>query len=249
MGAPFTTSGLRGDTRKSLPERLTRTKLFLLGTMWEKGEMPFPYDALIFDLDGTLWNSTVPVTRAWNETAHQLGQGSVTPEAIQGIMGLPHDECFKKIFPQATDAERKQIEQACTQREMVVLQEEGGVLYPGVLAGLDRLKAKYPLFVVSNCDTDYLKIFLAQNGMQERIRDAECYGNTGESKADNLRRVVERNRLKSAAYVGDTAGDHIAATRAGLDYYHVTYGFGDPASDDCLTFDSFDEVCDFFLEE
>ena len=37
---------------------------------------------------------------------------------------------------------------------------------------------------------------------------------------------MERNKVTSAAYVGDTAGDCEAAFKAGILFVHAAYGFG-----------------------
>jgi len=205
------------------------------------------YDALIFDLDGTLWNSTVPVTQAWNEAARALGTGPVSSETIQSIMGLPHDECFRRAFPHLSESERKRLAAACTQVEMELLRDHGAMLFPGVRDGLQQLARKFSLFVVSNCETDYLRIFLKNSGVGNLFRDSECYGNNGLTKGQNLRKLAARNRLRQPCYIGDTAGDQQAATAAGMDYYHVNYGFGDPDRE-CLAFDDFQAVVAFFFQ-
>lgn len=42
--------------------------------------------------------------------------------------------------------------------------------------------------------------------------------------------VVERQKLKTACYIGDTAGDEDAAAKAGVPFFHAAYGFGNPAA-------------------
>ena len=39
---------------------------------------------------------------------------------------------------------------------------------------------------------------------------------------------MERNRITSAAYVGDTQGDLEAARLAGIPFVWAAYGFGNP---------------------
>ena len=63
-------------------------------------------------------------------------------------------------------------------------------------------------------------------GLEELIRDMECFGRTGRPKGDNIRLVIERNHLDRALYVGDTAMDQEAADKAGVPFVHVSYGFG-----------------------
>ena len=47
-------------------------------------------DSIIFDLDGTMWDSSDGVTKAWNEAVREAGYDfTIEKEAIDKIMGLP----------------------------------------------------------------------------------------------------------------------------------------------------------------
>ncbi len=213
--------------------------------------MPKPaFDSLIFDLDGTLWDSTQPVTHAWNRALEALGfrRAGLTEEEIAGIMGLSHDKIFAKIFPETSEAERERIAEECYRHEIETLKKEGAALYPGVMEGLPALAKKFPLFLVSNCQASYMDAFFECTGFRKLFKDWECFGNTRQPKGDNIRAVVQRNKLKSTAYIGDTAGDHLAAEKAGVPYFHMGYGFGSPHRD-CLIFDSFPDLVVFFSHD
>jgi phosphoglycolate phosphatase len=207
------------------------------------------YDGLIFDLDGTLWDSSAACAKGWNQALGGLGVKDrvITDRDIQGIMGLPHEEIFRKVFPEASKDQQSAIGDACYERELAVLKSDGGALFPGVGAGLKKLAVRYPLFIVSNCMQDYLATFLGASGLAALFKDSECYGATGKPKGDNIASLVKRNRLESPAYIGDTAGDQIAAKRAGVPYFHVDYGFGEP-QEACLRFRAFEDLTQFFLE-
>lgn len=62
--------------------------------------------------------------------------------------------------------------------------------------------------------------------------DYECFGDTGKSKGENIRLIMERNRIDDAVYVGDTQGDYEAAVFAGIPFIFAKYGFGNPANYD-----------------
>jgi phosphoglycolate phosphatase len=207
------------------------------------------FDSLIFDLDGTLWDSTAPCARAWNQalTNMQIPQRPLTPEQLASIMGLPLPQIFETIFPNTDARLRESIARECHEEEIRVILQEGGAVYPGVDEGLKQLQSRYPLFIVSNCQTAYLEAFLTSSGHRGKFRDSECHGNTGKSKADNLSLLCTRNRLSAPVYIGDTAGDEEAARRAGIPYFHVRYGFGAPQGD-CVTFDSFTQLVEFFMD-
>jgi phosphoglycolate phosphatase len=203
------------------------------------------YDALVFDIDGTLWDTTQPVVRAWNQVAAEnTGVPSITTQDIEGVMGLTHEEAFAKLLPGLSAEKKVEAAEKFYDREVKML--HGNYLYKGVAEGIAALAEKFPLYLVSNCQVDYLTRFQTLSGLGHFFKDAECYGNTRKPKGDSLSMLLRRNKISKSAYVGDTAGDQIAARQAGSDFYHVSYGFGSPAND-CLGFSDFTQVRDFFL--
>jgi phosphoglycolate phosphatase len=208
------------------------------------------YDGLIFDLDGTLWDSTAPVASGFNQAMRKvLGktEREIGVADIMGIMGMPHRQVFETLFPDTPEIERESLAKRCYDEEIAAIRALGAALYPGVAEGLPRLAKHYPLFIVSNCQTPYLDTFFEWTGMQSLFKDVECHGRTGKPKGENIRVLCERNELVRAAYIGDTSGDQEAAIFAGLNYYHVSYGFGQP-SRSCRQFETFHEVVTYFTE-
>ena len=102
----------------------------------------------------------------------------------------------------------------------------GGVLYPGVEQTLAALAARWPLFLVSNCQDGYIEAFFQAHGLGRYFTDYENPGRTGLPKADNIALVAERNGLRRPLYIGDTQGDYDAASKAGVPFLHAAYGFG-----------------------
>ncbi len=89
-----------------------------------------------------------------------------------------------------------------------------------------------PLFIVSNCQSGYIETFLQRSGLSSIFKDSECWGNTGLSKSENLRRIIERNDLRRPVFVGDTDSDARAANDCGIPFVFVTYGFGEQVASD-----------------
>jgi phosphoglycolate phosphatase len=202
-----------------------------MGTRHEGRGAGGPRDALIFDLDGTLWDTTETVAAAWTAALRDAGLPgrSIAPAAIAAVMGKTRAELCAAFFPGLPAARQEALAQACFAAEERALRAQaaqGARLYPGVREGLEALAARYPLFIVSNCQRGYIETFLDCSGLQRLFRDHECHGNTGADKAENLRRVVRRNGLRAALYVGDTEGDRLAAAAAGLAFLHAAWGFG-----------------------
>lgn len=219
----------------------TRRKLLL--TLKSKN-----YDALIFDLDGTLWDSTVSVAEAWAHTVMELGEElpKVTAEEVSRMMGMTIEEIFKRYFPQLPPDRQKIFSAKLIAKQKMILKHQQGIIYPDVETGLKKLAAAYPLYIVSNCHEPYLEMFFEQSQLESLFKGWECYGRTGRPKTDNLKSLAVAHKLKHPCYIGDTAGDQSAAVKAGMDFYHASYGFGDPESE-CMRFWDFKELTSFFL--
>ena len=186
-------------------------------------------DGIILDIDGTLWDSTPIVAKAWNEVIAQRKDVPVrlTAKQLTGLFGRTLEVIADMIFPFLEKEDRYTLINACCDREHELLYEcDDDILYPGVADTIRSLSAKVPLFIVSNCQSGYIEVLLESCGLREYVRDIECYGNTGLPKGDNIRMVVQRNHLERCFYVGDTHMDEEAAGAAGIPFVHAAYGFG-----------------------
>jgi phosphoglycolate phosphatase len=174
-------------------------------------------DSIIFDLDGTLWDSTDTVLKSWNTVlkANKEIKSPITMEILESI-----------IFPYLEEETRMKIMKQCCKEEKALLLKEGGVLYPGLENTLQILSQGYPLFIVSNCQCGYIETFLERHQLGKYFKDAECSGNTGLIKGENIKRVIKRNNLEHSIMVGDTQGDRDAARLAGIPFVFAKYGFG-----------------------
>ena len=179
-------------------------------------------------MDGTLWDSSEGVAGAWSEKLRELGHGDivVTQKDIMGVMGLTMDRIADILFAKIPQQERMQVLDACGEHENDYLRGHGGVLYPDLEKTLIRLKEKYPLYIVSNCQSGYIEAFLEYYGFGKYFDDIECYGNNLKNKGDNIALIAERNGIEKAYYIGDIQGDYDATMQAGFDFIHAAYGFG-----------------------
>jgi len=207
------------------------------------------HDSLIFDLDGTLWDSTQACAEGWTQGVRQLDPHSkaFSPEDLASIMGMTFDKAVEKLLPETPQQDRKKLEQICYEKEMEQIQKMGAAFYEGVFEGIKTLSEHYPLYIVSNCLEDYLVLFYEMSGLKKYFKDAECFGRTGKPKNSNIEAVIKRNQLVTPAYIGDTSGDQRAALAAGATYYHVNYGFGTP-SQECERFASFPKLTRYFVD-
>ena len=206
-------------------------------------------DGIVFDLDGTLWDATETVARAWDETVRALipGHAGITRSMIQGVMGLSHAEISRRLFPELNASERERVMQSCYAAEEALLRCVGAPVYAGVCEGLVALSSRYPLGIVSNCQRGYIETFFAVTGLGRWFRAAECHGNTGLGKGENLSTLMRRCGMRRAVFVGDTSGDEAAALEAGVPFIHVRYGFGKPERP-CRSVASFSELTSLLME-
>lgn len=184
---------------------------------------------IIFDMDGTLWDSAQGVAKCWSEVAakQHADRREITTHDIQSVMGKTMDKIAEALFPEMEEEERMQLLEECCEAENKYLQKNGGTLYANLEETLNILKKKYPLYIVSNCQSGYIEAFLEYYGFGEYFEDIECYGNNGLKKSDNIRSIVKRNCLTDAIYLGDIQGDYDASMEAGVKFIHAAYGFGE----------------------
>ena len=212
----------------------------------EKEAVKECFDSVIFDLDGTLWN-TVPVcTQAWNEVMAKLSinRKALTDDDMASIMGMTPEEIKLALFPGIEKEVVDKVVQHSFARETELLRKEGGQLYDGVAKGLSLLVHSHRLFLVSNCELPYLDAFFEWSGFGSLFEDSECIGRTGRPKGENISAVVKRNALNEPVYVGDTRSDERAAYLAGVPFIFANYGFGQ-AQDPVQIVNSFNELVEY----
>ena len=188
---------------------------------------------IFFDVDGTLWDSSVQVAQSWQVAAEKLlnGPRPITPDMISRNMGKNMKDFGDALFPDLPPAKRLEVMEACMEYENQYLEDHPGILYPQVAEVLQQLSWKYKLFIVSNCQRGYIEVMMKGAGMEPYIKDFLCFGQTQTSKDQTILKLMEKNNLTTPVYVGDTQSDADSCKKAGVPFIFAEYGLGDVKED------------------
>jgi phosphoglycolate phosphatase len=203
-------------------------------------------DAIIFDVDGTLWDACAASARGWNEGLKSVHEPRrLTAGDIASVAGHPYQRCIEILLPGMLER-HPDLFDLFNEHERRFVEREGGAVYEGVVEGIKVLSTKFVLFLISNCQDWYLGTFLKFCKIEEYLRDADCHGRSSLPKDKMIQKIQKNYSLENPVYVGDTAGDQQAAKLAKVDFVHVSYGFGEPTPP-CLAVPSFGRLVEHFM--
>lgn len=193
------------------------------------GESRLLFDAVIFDLDGTLVSTElfwVEAARAGAKRAFaELGLAREMPdaEAWLSMVGLPLSRGFELVFPDLEPAARARVMELCVEEEERALRAGGAALMPGAREVLGELRAEgCRLGIASNCGRGYLQSMLVDLGLGELVDEARCLDSAGvRHKGDMLADLLATFGTTRAVMVGDRRGDAEAAHQNGLAHVHI----------------------------
>lgn len=184
-------------------------------------------DGIIFDLDGTLWDSCRSVAGSWQRTVRRFDpERLIGEEDIRAIMGMTPRQVADRLFPGMGDR-GMELCRRCLDEECAYIARHGGEIYPDAEAVLSRLSRRCPLYIVSNCAAGYIETFLGFSGFGRFFSGFLDHDATGLDKSENIRLLIEREGLERPVYVGDTAQDRRNALDAGCAFVFAGYGFGE----------------------
>ena len=186
------------------------------------------FDAVIFDVDGVIWDSTdiaaIAYNKAFEEDDVDLG---VTGDDLKKLFGLTMDRIFEMLLPEYPLEERRVLQEKSISYEQETLGNIEPHFFPGMPDVIKKLAEKYPVYIVSNSHKGYIEEVIRYGKLEKYIKGHLCFGDTGVSKGKTLKILIDREGLKAPVYVGDIQGDADACREAGLDIICAAYGFGE----------------------
>ena len=191
------------------------------------------YESLIFDIDGTLWDSRALVAEGYNIQLKEEGLEHlcVTAEDLKPLFGKVMTEIADTILATIPEESRYDLMERCMATENRYLEENPSHIgYPGVKETVAKLAENYRLFIVSNSQCGYPELCMEKLGLTPYIQGHMCFGDTGTSKGKTIRTLMKKHNIENCAYIGDTQGDYEATVEADVPFVWCTYGFGTPDS-------------------
>lgn len=214
------------------------------------------YKTLLFDLDGTLTDPRVGLTRAVQQALARMGIAVDDPDSLTPFIGPPFQESFARYY--GFDA--AQIEQATTYyREYYwVTGMYENVVYPGIPALLAKLRRRnVDLHVATSKVTETAEQILRHFDLRHYF-DGVFGSNLDNSRATKTEVVayalsqMRNGKGGPIAMIGDRMHDVVGARNNAVDALAVTYGYGslqelEAAAPDRIVH-SVDELSAFLLD-
>ena len=187
--------------------------------------------SLIFDIDGTLWDSRAIVAEGYNDYLREIGRPDlqVDAEYLKTLFGKTMTEIADIMLDSIEVPRRYDVMLGCMAREDEFLHNDPcDIAFPGVKETLEKLKENYRLFIVSNAQCGYPELMMDKLGIRHLFEGWMCFGDTNLPKGDTIRILMERHGIEDAIYIGDTQGDLEASEKAGIPFIFCAFGFGSP---------------------
>lgn len=181
---------------------------------------------VVFDIDGTLFDTKVGIIAALNETIKRYGGNRIDDTDGNKYIGPPISVSLTKyqhfnpeIAKEATDYYRKIYVEKYVKKS---------TLYEGTEEVLSDIKKNGNCICVATMKTyAQIKALLEKSNIRSFVEIVECAADDGsKSKALMLKQI--KSKVKADAYymVGDTMSDYEASSENGYQFVFASYGYG-----------------------
>jgi len=191
------------------------------------------YKTLLFDLDGTLTDPMLGITRSVQYALQKFEIQVNDLSELCSFIGPPLDESFKKYYSLSEQQTKEAI------AHYRVYFSKTGIFenkpYPGIKELLRYLREEgFQLMVATSKPTCFAKQILAHFDLDKYfifVGGSELDG-TRSAKAEVISYVLQQNhitQLEEVVMIGDREHDIFGAKKVGIDSIGVLYGYGSSA--------------------
>lgn len=188
------------------------------------------YDVVLFDLDGTLTDPKIGITRSIQYALSKAGIEENDVDKLVSFIGAPLTESFRKYYSFDESEARHVVESYREYYSAKGIYENA--VYPGIPELLESLKSRGKRLIVATLKPKvYADRVLEHFALSEYFSfvagsDLEM---TVSSKKEIIRAAVAKASNKPGqklVMVGDREQDIVGAHEAGIDSIAVAYGYG-----------------------
>lgn len=187
--------------------------------------------AIIFDMDGTLFQTNLILEPALDRTFEYLRQnnlwsGAAPIEQYRKIMGVPLEVVWKTLCPDHSDKIREKSNYYFQEALIEEIRQGNGALYENVLPTIQTLSESYPLYIASNGETAYLQAIMSTYNLERWIKG--CYSIDiipSKNKSHLVEHIMMEQDIDNGFVVGDRASDINAAIDNNLIAIAVNFDF------------------------
>ncbi|MEK4425607.1 HAD hydrolase-like protein [Solibacillus sp. FSL K6-1523] len=214
-------------------------------------------NAIIFDMDGTLFQTHLILEGALEQTFEKLRAESLwvdsTPiEKYKEIMGVPLAVVWETLCPQHSFVIRERSNEWFQQFLVQQIEAGRGGLYEGVTETLQQLSEDLPIFIASNGQPAYLQAIVTHYGLDRWIKKVYSIEQiASRDKSLLVHKVIEENKLVRGYVIGDRLSDFQAAKDNNLQSIGVRFDFAQQQELETADFvvDQFSAVLPIIKEE
>jgi len=192
--------------------------------------MTSPLRLAVFDLDGTIVNSTANIVRAVHEAAALMDVAPPAQNEIPLVIGLSLTEALGRLFPALEQPRLLQLDQAYRDCFNRFRTEEGfdEPLFEGTHSILDALDAQGVLLgIATGKGMRGVRHVLERHGLSERFVTIQTPDHSpGKPNPQMLYRAMAETgaRPENTVMIGDTSFDILMGRAAGVSTLGVSWG-------------------------
>lgn len=209
---------------------------------------------LIFDVDGTIWDSEKDVFLSFNHTLKTLAGFEITKEEFQTLAGMPLGKMFEKVLPEDKKHLYEEYEKAY--KKYYIDEEhyaDATILFEGVKETLENFKNQgFFMAVASSKPKRILDKMVARFGLKgfQYVLGTEESNFKHKPDPEIVNYIMDKLKVsrEDTVIIGDSKSDILTGKNAGIDTIAVTYGYDTEenlkSAEPTIIIDSFGELED-----